>query len=337
MRIRRLANQLWGGLGDQRLALVALVLLSITQIAAFILPQIPVSSDQSVLFNRWLAEFRPRLGEAARPLAALGLLTIRASYLLRAILAFFGLLVAANLDRLREIRRARTPMPRQIGRILICIGGLLIIGGWAGQMSAGWRDPEVIAWPGAEIAVPDHNLSLPQPSGPLGVWRGGYGYYVISRGQRIGLEIQAADAAGDSLPLLPAVGEAPQPSLRLAFTTAEPEAFFAIQEAGLIFRLNQIADTIQVQAYRSASGELLTEVQLDGNATSTLQLDGTKVTIVPTLLPRYEVIYNPGAALEGGGMALFAVGAVLGTIAQRSAARETNLLDEASEQHETTG
>ncbi len=51
----------------------------------------------------------------------------------------------------------------------------------------------------------------------------------------------------------------PLEMLRLTFTTQQPEAFFAITEAELISWLNQVGEGIQVQAYRSASGELLTE------------------------------------------------------------------------------
>ena len=311
MRIRHILDQLWARLGGRRLALLALIMLVLIQIVALALPQIPVSPRQSTSYNRWLAELRPQLGLATRPLASLGLLTIRSSTLLRLVLACLGLISAAHLDLLREAWRVRPWSRTQTGRLLACIGGVLIIGGWTWQMLGGWREPEVVAWPDAQIVVTGRDMAIAQPSGPVGVWSGGYGRYVIAKGKRVGLEIQALDAEGEALPLLPAVNEAPVDTLRLTFTTQEPEAFFAIPEAELVFRLNQVAEGIQVQAYRSASGELLTEMLLQGgDATAVLQLSAADVSIAQTLLPRYEVVYNPGAVFEGLGIALLAMGVI---------------------------
>ena len=227
-------------------------------------------------------------------------------------LALVTLVIAANLDALRESWEQPLRSRAQIGRLLICIGGVLIIGGWGGQMLWGWRDPEVIAWPENDIVLPERDVSIAQPRGPLSVWTGQYGLYTLTRGKRIGLEMQVAGAGKAQLGLLPSVNEAPQNSLRIAFTTGDPEAFFAVPEAGLIFRLNQLPDAVQIQAYRSASGDLLVEHQLQANdSESTLDVDGVTATLVQTLLPRYEVVYNPGAVLEAVGLGLFAAGSLL--------------------------
>jgi hypothetical protein len=318
MRIRQLINQGWEGLSSPRLALAALLLLITTQVLAFALPQLPVAADQSALFSRWLAEYRPQLGQMTQPLATLGLLTIRTSLALRLTLALIALIVAAQLDRLLSIRQDRAWTPRRTVQLLLSFGGLLIIGGWAGQMLAGWRDPEIIVWPDEDIVVAARTssgasrLTLPQPTGPLGLWYGGYGHYVIRRGQRTGLEVEAVDDNGQAVPLLRAVDEESETLVRLTFTTSEPEAFFAIQAAELIFRLNQIQDSVQVQAYRSASGELLTEILLhETDTVAHLQLNGIRVDLTQAFLPRYEVIYNPGAAPEALGMILFGVGSMM--------------------------
>ncbi len=312
MRIWRILDQLWWQLGGRRLGLLVLIVLMLLQGIALTLPQIPVSSEQTVAFSRWLAELRPQLGGTTRTLASLGLLTVRSSYLQRLVLGLLGLIVAATLDRLREDWHTMPWSAARTGRLLICLGGLLVIGGWAGQMLGGWRESEVIAWPGTQIVLPARNLAIDQPSGSFGLWPGGYGRYVVTRGERIGLEVSAVDDEGGTLLLLPSVHEEPLTALRLALTTQEPEAFFAIQEAELIFRINQVEQAIQIQAYRSASGELLTETVLqDGSPTAVLQLGQAEVSIGQTLLPRYEVIYNPGAAFEALGMALLAAGVIL--------------------------
>ena len=331
MRIRQGLDRAWEHLGSRSLALVALGLLVLFQIVALTLPQVPATARESTSFNRWLAELNPQLGFATRPLASTGLLTIRTSAVLRLTLALIGLVVVATADRMREAWSATpwsaTPWSRhRTGQLLVCLGGLLIIGGWAGQMLAGWREPEVIVWPDDPIAIESRDLTIAQPTGPFGIWKGGYGHYVIARGKRVGLEVSATDTAGTALPLLPAVNEAPLQTLRLTFTTQEPEAFFAITEAELIFRLNQVGEGIQVQAYRSASGELLTETLVKpGDVTALLPLRTAEVNIAQTLLSRYEVVYNPGAAFEGLGMALLALGVLL---SPSSPMRERDAADE---------
>ncbi len=313
MQVRRFANKVWERLGHPQVALLILGLLVLIQITAFALPQIPVSASQTAAFNRWLAEFRPRLGEQARTFASLGLLTIRTSLGLRLTLGLIGLVVAANLDRLHEpATRGPWTLPR-LSRVFLALGGILVIGGWAGQMLWGWREPEVIAWPGADIELSQRPLSVAQPRRQIGLWPRGYGMYVIRRGQRVGVEIRA-DRNGDALPLLTSVSEEPRNTLRLALTTQAPDAFFAVQDADLIFRLSQLQGALQLQAYRSASGELLAETRLEvGPHESMLSLNDVHIITSQTLLPRYEVVYNPGAIFEGIGIALFASGALLGS------------------------
>jgi hypothetical protein len=308
MQITQAMNDVWAWLGRQQAARLALVLVLVLQVTAFVLPQIPVPSAESVSYNRWLAEFRPLLGDAVKPLASIGLLTLRTSYSWRLTLGFAALLAVANLDRLRD-ERPEPPSWDWVARLMVCIGGCLIIGGWMGQLLWGWREPEVTAWPGTEIALPERDLAVPQPQGPIGVWPGRYGLYVITRGARVGLQIQAADQEGGRLSLLPSVGEEPRETLRVDFSWQAPEAFFAVPEANLIFRLNQLADRIAVQAYRSASGELLAETDIRADGPQTVNVGEVDMVVTPLELPRYEVAYNPGALVEGVGTMLLAVGA----------------------------
>jgi len=182
--------------------------------------------------------------------------------------------------------------------------------GWSAQMLWGWRDPEVIAWPGSEIELAERGVAFPQPNGPVAIRTGRYGLYALKRGQRTGLKLQVTEGE-TALGLLPSVDEAPRETLRIAFTTRDPEAYFAVPDAGLIFRLNQLDDTVQIQAYRSPSGDLLVEHQLQADADDfVLPANGATATIKQTLLPRYEVVYNPGAVFEAVGMALMIAGCI---------------------------
>ncbi len=333
METREIIGKLWAVLRHPRTAALALVLLIVIQLLALALPQIPVTAADGAVYSRWLAVLRPTLGEQTRLLASLGLLTIRSSYLLRLTLCLIGLLIFANLDALRDTWREKPWSLREFGPLAFAVGGILVIGGWAGHMLWGWQEPEVIAWPGSDIAVADYGLSVAQPSGPLGLWKGGYGLYILRRGQRTGLEVRATDARGQPLLLLPSVNQDAQETLRLAFTAQEPEAFFALQEAGLIFRLNQLQGAIQVQVYRSASGELLTETALQGSESPlVLQVDGNEIVLSPILLPHYTVVQNPGALFEGLGMGLMAAGSLMRLVTierERSSAHlETETLSE---------
>jgi hypothetical protein len=311
MQVRRIANQLWIGLTSPRTALLILIVLSLIQVTSLVLPQIPVSASQGTAYTRWLAELRPRLGTRTGTLASLGLLTVRSSPGMRAMLAILGLLIAANLDGLREARQSGAPRPLRTGFGLLALGGLLIIGGWAAQMLWGWQEPSAIVWPGNHIELPHHHLTLEQPNGFLGFWRGKPGIYILGRGNHTGLEVRAIRGAAPVL-LLPSVGQEPQEVLRLTLAAQEPEAFFATEEAALIFRVIRFPGEVQIQVYRSLSGEIVAEATLNGSeGARVLTVDDAEITFTPVKLPYYEIIYNPGAIFEAVGMAALAAGTVV--------------------------
>lgn len=326
MQVRHIVNRAWEELASPRTALLILVVLFLTQTTALVLPQIPVPASESTAYNRWLAEFRSRVGPRTATLASLGLLTIRSSLITRMTLGLLSLLIASHLDRLltpsweQPTRRASglaTAAPdrradkengstyrERAAHALFIAGGILAIVGWIAQMMWGWREPGVITWPGAKIELPQRALAFEQPTGFLGIWKGRMGIYVLNRGERTGLEVNATQDGAPML-LLPSVNEPPEEVLHLALTAQEPEAYFATEEATLIFRLIQLPDAIQVQAYRSPSGEIVAETLLSGADTPlVLNIDTAEITITPVSLPDYEVIYNPGVLFEVSGMAL---------------------------------
>jgi hypothetical protein len=332
MQVRRIANQLWAGLASPGTALLIFIALSLIQITALALPQIPVPASQSTAYSRWLAEFRPRLGAQTGLLASLGLLTVRSSFVMRVMLGFLGLLVAANLDSWREAAQNGAPRSSRTRYGLLILGGLLVIGGWTAQMLWGWQEPGAIAWPGSSIALPQHTITLEQPDGPIGIWRGKVGLYMLSREKHTGLQINAT-RAGAPMVLLRSVNQSPEEILHLILTPQEPEAFFATEEAALIFRLVRMPDEIQVQAYRSPSGEIVAETVLDGSDDPRiLKVGDAQVTLTPVALPSYEIIYNPGAVFEVLGMVFLAAGTVIAIRHSRTeAAPDSPRLDEAED------
>jgi hypothetical protein len=311
MQARRIANQIWIGLTSPGTTLLILLVLFVIQVTSLVLPQIPISASQGTAYARWLAELRPRLGTWTGTLASLGLLTVRSSPIMRAMLAILGLLIAAHLDGLREARQRGAPRPVRTGFMLLALGGLLIIGGWGAQMLWGWQESSAIVWPGNHIELPHHHLTLEQPKGILGLWRGRPGIYVLGRGNHTGLEVRASRGAAPIL-LLPSVDQEPLEVLRLTLAAQEPEAFFATEEAALIFRVIRSQGEVQIQVYRSLSGEIVAEATLnESEGARVLTVDDAEITFASVKLPYYEVIYNPGAIFEAIGMASLAAGTVV--------------------------
>ncbi len=280
-------------------------MLLLVQLTTLLLPQSPVPASQTATFTQWVAQLLPSLGSWLRPLTFLGLLNIRSSVLFRAILALLGLLTAVRIDTLWESwRRMRIAARNTL--LLFCIGSILVISGWMIQIVWGWAVPEIVTWSGTPITITEHNLTLaPKPPGSL-LWTEKYGIYLIRTGWAVGLDIVAADEMGQPLEMLRSSKDELHQELKVILSGAPPEAFFLIPETELVYRLHQLEDNynapVNAQVYRSASGELLAEVTLiDGE---NLVVETTNIAITRSQLPRYRILYNPGAPLEGLGVIL---------------------------------
>lgn len=324
MRGRQIVERVWEWLGaEQRLGelIIAFLLL---HILLLLLPQSPVSPAAEPAFARWLAELRPTLGAWSAPLAAVGLLSLRTSLWMRGALGLLGLVTLVRLADLGErwAGWGRGWRWRQAGLIA---GSLLFIGGWGAAVLGGWVEPNLVAWPQSPLAIAERGIVLDEPRFPLLTRQ--YGLYLLPQGQAPGLEVRAFAANGENpavpLGLSRAVRSSPEEMLRLAFTAQTPEAYFTLPDAGLIFRISQSPDAddprLQLQAYRSASGDLVAEVQFD--ADRTLAIDDVQVQIQYTMLPRLTAIYNPGALFQILGSGLF-IGASLGRERKKEAEEE---------------
>lgn len=299
--MKTLADRLWKTLRGRKLTLLTLLLLLVLETTTLLLPQAPVTPRDEAAFSRWVAELRPRLGHWTKLFANLGLLNIKSSLPFRLTLGLLGMIVVAHAERL-STEEEQDPHHRRRSAV-IAVGGLLILVGWGMQMLWGWQESEVIAWPNTDLSLPARQILLPQPAGRIGIWPTQYGIYVLQRGERTGIEVQAIDDAGQVIMLLPAVNQPAETNLRFTFSHQVPEAFFATQDSQLIFRLNQANGEIQLQTYRSPSGELVTEEYLDPTAqTETVTVEGLELQFTFHKLPQYEVIYNPGALVEGMGL-----------------------------------
>ncbi|TFG71861.1 MAG: hypothetical protein E4H27_03745 [Anaerolineales bacterium] len=305
MLARRTIEKVWNWLGEDRRAVEILTMLLLVQLTTLLLPQSPVPATQTAAFTQWVAQLLPALGILLRPLTFLGLLNIRSSVLFRVILALVGLLAAVRIDTLWESwRRMQTTARNAL--LLFCAGSILVLSGWMMQILFGWAEPELVTWPGAPITIAEYNLSLaPKPPGSL-LWTEKYGIYLIRTGWAVGLDITAADEEGQPLAMLRSSKDALHQELQVILTGTPPEAFFLIPETELVYRLHQLEDKfnapVNAQVYRSASGELLAEVTLkDGE---NLVVETTNIAVIRAQLPRYRILYNPGAPLEGLGVIL---------------------------------
>jgi hypothetical protein len=316
MRVQRILNQVWRWLGaDKRLVEVFIALL-IIQAIVLLLPQAPTPASSSPDYARWLAGLRPTLKNWTTPLAATGLLAVRTSLWMRALLAWLALIVAAHFGDLVEHWRTWTRFQRWL-QVLVCVAGVLIIAGWGMQTLWGWKQSDVIAWPATPTTIPERGLTLPAredvfPSPLIPLRTGRYGLYFVPQGNSVGLVVRALDAEGQILPLSPSARDEPQNELKLALTIESPEAYFALSQVGYVFRLSwlyETAGTIQAQVYRSADGELLVETALQDELAPSRYLvfvDEVRIEVQRYALPRFAAVYNPGAPFEALGMlALF--------------------------------
>jgi hypothetical protein len=133
-----------------------------------------------------------------------------------------------------------------------------------------------------------------------------YGTYLIRTGWAVGLDIAAFDERGQPLTMLRSTKDKLQENLQVILSGSPPEAFFLIPETQLVYRLHQLENKynapIFAQVYRSASGQLLAEVPIKNG--EDLIVEATRLTITYHQIPRYRVVYNPGAPIESAGMVL---------------------------------
>ena len=300
MRVRRVIERVWNWLGEDQRVVEILVVLLLSQLITMLLPQSPVPVTESPVFTQWVAQLRPTLGSWVHPLTFIGLLTVRSSLLFRSMLAFLGLMVAVRIDTLRVFWHTTQNTKRYV-TLLFCIGSFMIMWGWA--------VPEIINWPNTPVVITEPALSLSPKIPQSLMWTEKYGLYLLRTGWSVGLEITATDKEGQSLSMLRSSKDDLHDNLQVVLTGAPPEAFFLISETQLVYRLHQLEDKhnapIFAQVYRSASGDLLAEVPLIHD--EDLVVETTRVSITRMQLPRYRVVYNPGAPVEITGMVLLLV------------------------------
>ena len=308
MSWRQRAEQAWDWLSGPTFLTSILAFLGLILLLSLVLPQAPVSPADEAAFSRWLAGVQPVLGHWTEPLASLGWLSLRSSLWQRSALALLSLAVAVRAAGLVE-SWSQIVVFERVRRILICGGGFLLLLGWGMQLTWGWVEPAVVTWPGEPLILPEQELTLSPVTGTHRLLRRGYGLYLIHTDTGIGLEAQAWDDAGDPVLLQASTQSTPQKSLRLALSGPSSDAYFALPSANLVFRANMQAPppdaSIQIQIYRSSTGELVTETTLSGSGdlfTSNLRLH-----LENTPLPCLRVVYNPGAPLTALGWLLLAV------------------------------
>lgn len=330
MRAQQILNRVWRWLGEDRRLIELLVALLIIQTLVVLLPQAPVSNITSPGYSRWLAEQRSNLEVWSTPLSTLGFLTLRTSIWMRGLLILLALVVATRAGDVVEQWRTFTRSRRWL-QVLSCVGGMLIMIGWGAQTLWGWKQSDVIVWPGESIAIPDTGLMLPPQNGSVALFTEHYGLYFVPKGNSVGLVVQAVSEQGQVLPLSPSARDEPRDELRVALTNETPEAYFALSQVGFIFRISRLREDdalIQAQVYRSADGELLAETTLQGDGI--LFTNDVRLQLSRYALPRFEAVYNPGALVEGIGMLALSV-AILGkylfcrSVAEPPAVEETKM------------
>ncbi|MFP4394603.1 MAG: hypothetical protein ACLFTI_05000 [Anaerolineales bacterium] len=302
-------GEIWAWLSEDRRFVEIFAALMILQLLILLLPQAPVSPANDLIYTRWLAEQRLTLGRWTDLLATLQLLFLRSSLWLRGALALLALVLAAHLDALVKAWPDVSPRVRVRG-FLPLAGGVLFLLGWGIHTLWGWTEPNLTTWPETPLEITQREITLAPPH-RFALWHGVYGLYLIPEGRGLGVEVTASKEDGASLALLPSRREEPQQQLSLVLTTAASDAYFALPEAEYVFRLNYLAESpaLRVQAYRSASGELLTEAALSDD--TTLSIDEVHLHVRTFEAPQFNAVYNPGAPFEALGLGLLGIGSLL--------------------------
>lgn len=291
-------SRVWTWIADRRRWIEAVAVYTVLHLLTFILPQAPTLPKESPAFTRWLAGIRPIFGDRTGMWAELGIFTLRSSLILRLTLGTIGLLTLVQLASLWEYRQQLNAGTRR--RMLsLSLSGVLILIGWFAHIQWGWVESGVIAWPDQPVVVRSQELGTIRSQGVFPILTRHYGLFLVPEGERTGLTIRAFDPEGNELSLLASVRDDPKAVIRSVMTDQSPETFLAVPDAGMIFRLSRWQDRVQVQAYRSASGELLAEVPLASDTLLTIEEVTLDVETQP--LSRYRAVYNPGAVLEGLG------------------------------------
>ncbi len=313
MRIRKILEGSWRWLNSPPLLLGTLTFVALISLLALLLPQAPVPPANAVIFSRWLAESRIRLGPMAPILADLGLLSLRYSLWMRFPLALLLLIATARGIRLIEAWKAEASLPR-LRHFLIVAGALSLLLGWGVQLRSGWMESRVTAWPGEPLYLNEHPhvLATAGQLGPL-TWYGG-NWYGIREARGLGLEVTARTEEGEERHLLPSVRSEPQQALRLMLTAQRPDGYFTITESSLVFRgtlLETAPDPkVQVQVYQRSSGSLITETEFQSSGI--LFTEDLRLTLDLTPLSQLRILYNPGAPLTlGGWLLLSAAGGLI--------------------------
>ncbi len=309
-------GRVWAWLSEDRRFLEIFAALVIIQLLILLLPQAPVSPANHLIYTRWLAEQRLTLGRWTDFLSTLQLLSLRSSLWMRGALALLALVLAAHVDAFTKAWPDVT-LGVRARRFLPVAGGVLILLGWGMHTLWGWTESDLTAWPASSLEIPSQEITLSPPH-HFALWHGVYGLYLIPEGRSLGVEVEASAEDGAPLELLPSRREEPRQQLSLVLTATAPDAYFALPEAEYVFRLSYLVDAtaLQVQAYRSASGELLTEAILDDDGALAIDKGNDKGDAVQLSfrifnIPQFDAVYNPGAPFEAVGLGLLGIGSLL--------------------------
>ncbi len=303
MRGRQLADRVWVWLKADRRVEEVLAAWGVLFLLTLAVPQFPASAGDALAFSRWLAEMRPSLGKGGRLLASLGLLSLRGSLWMRALMAFLAAVVVVRWVALVEAWAA-LPLHRRRVYVLTGLGGLCLLLGWELYARLGWIVPDLVAWPDQPLSVPGYPALEPPPGNRPLLWSGHYGLFLLPQGDAVGLEVWATDVQGEPLPLATRAGD--QERLRIAFSPAQTEAFFALPKVGYGFRVSYDEEQVRLQAYRLATGAFLAEITVTRE--DALIMEGAVLHVGQRTLRRWAAVYNPGAPWTAGGILLLALG-----------------------------
>lgn len=199
----------------------------------------------------------------------------------------------------------RWPWAEAIGLLAHVAPLLLLVGLLIGDVW-GWRVDGLVGEAGQVVPLRGHGevTLLATPAG-YRADRSDVRLYVTGAGLELGLS--ALDAEGNPLGLQRGPNEPLEPHLRFRLTEEEPDAYFAIPEAGVIVRISPqgqaVADPLRVQVFRSPSGQLVWEEELKAGAAE-VSFEGVRVQLERGRYPLLAAVHDPGYGLKAAALAL---------------------------------
>ncbi len=250
-------ERFWLELQKDRWTLLMLATFTLLAFVPLWIPQVP--SDMADLPSPWVSPV---------PWAtSIGLDKVYRSLWLKLPLALLAFLIVVRSAALCETW-PRLATRRRVSSLTVLAGMLFLFTSGVLQWTQSAIHTAIEAWADAPLTLPTGKTLEQVAMHSRLFWQGDTLF--IPREDGVGVIAEANDSEGKPLLLTPSIHSAGQTSLRFALSEPNPEAYCALPDVGLVFRLRlsdpQTPGALDVQVYRQSSGALVSSVHIERSA-----------------------------------------------------------------------